>query len=107
RPPPPRPARRHAVRGDPADLPDAGPAVGEVAEQPAHVLHGGGPGHCSFSFGTGAPAAASALPAVRPRCTPRWYAERRPRTSSGLRRFWFLGPPSTPPGTSCAWGTRL
>src|SRR5690606_36986374 len=45
----------------------------------------------------------------RPRCTPRWYAERRPRTASGERRWVtdLLGARSTPPGTSCAIGRRL
>ena len=38
--------QQQTVGGHGHDVRDPGHAVGEVAEQPAHVLHGGGPGHC-------------------------------------------------------------
>ena len=44
--------------------------------------------------------------ACGPRCTPRWYADSRPRTDSGVRRSAPRVRLSTPPGTSCAIGTR-
>src|SRR5690606_3126418 len=52
-------------------------------------------------------AVVQSLGCVRPRCTPRWYADNNPRTASGVRRWLLLAALSTPPGTNCAMGTRF
>src|SRR5690606_16024009 len=63
--------------------------------------------HSSYTYWS--PNATYRPPCCRPRWTPRWYAESRPRTSSGERRWKLVVLPafSTPPGTYCACGTRL
>src|SRR5215208_3334155 len=87
---------------------DARHLVGEVVQQPAHVVHGPWPVHQCVSSVSGSGPREDPSPLVRPRCTPRWYAESRPRTSSGVRlvRAVVLRA-STAPGTSWAAGTRL
>src|SRR5205823_10826948 len=98
--------RRHGNR-----VGDAGYPIGEVGQKPAEILRschascslppcGGFPGVVDSGF------FASSAVRVRPRCTPRWYAESRPRTCSGERRLAVVATFSTPPGTSWAIGTR-
>src|SRR5205814_125302 len=99
--------RRHGNR-----VGDAGYPIGEVGQKPAEILRschascslppcGGFPGVVDSGF------FASSAVRVRPRCTPRWYAESRPRTSSGRRRLAVVATSlSSPPGTSWAIGTR-
>src|SRR5439155_7416226 len=98
--------RRHGDR-----VRDAGYPIGEVGQKPAEILRschascslppcGGFPGVVDSGFFASSPVR------VRPRCTPRWYAESRPRACSGERRLALVVAFSTPPGTSWAIGTR-
>src|SRR5437868_9845322 len=90
---------------------DAGYPIGEVGQQPAEILRSCH-ASCSlppcgeFPVVDDSGCVASSPVRVRPRCTPRWYAESRPRTCSGERLLTALADLSTPPGTSCAIGTR-
>src|SRR5690606_29321129 len=108
----PRCGEKQPVRRDGDRVGDPRYAIGEVREQPTKILRCR---HASCSLpacevcgpaGFGS-AVVQSLGCVRPRCTPRWYADNNPRTASGVRRWLLLAALSTPPGTNCAMGTRF